>query len=413
MARVSPGSRVAAAAHATTVLRACPHRDAIARVLATAIDAVDPRRLAATVVRIHARGLAIGDRVLPLRPGSRVHVVGAGKATLAMAEGLLDALGERIDGGCIAVKRGTGAPARVGPIEVIEAGHPLPDEISARAGARILEIARNAEPDDVLVCAISGGASALMVAPVPPLDLVELRERTRALLVGGAAIDEINTVRACGDAIKRGGLARATAARIVSLLVSDVPAGRLDLLGSGPTVPAPDPSRAIELVLADDRTAAAAAMERARAEGFVVVDAPALLGDARAAGIALAARLRELAGGERPALAVTTGETTVTVTGGGVGGRNLELALAAVEPIVGIHDVLLLALATDGDDGPSGAAGAIVSGESAARARALGLDAAAHLRDSDSLRFFAALGDAITSGPTGTNVRDLALVCAW
>jgi hydroxypyruvate reductase len=303
--------------------------------------------------------------------------------------------------------------------------------------------------EDTLVCLISGGGSALVTVPLVPLQ--DLQTLTTLLLASGAAIGEINILRRQLDRIKGGGLARATKAKIISLILSDVIGNPLEAIASGPTFPDPTtrrdaiailkkyelkqhlPDSIMEImesgsllpafqgqaprlhnILGDNVLAANAPLEQAKLEGFKAeILRNNLEGEARDAGVMLAERLREESTKRtRPFCLIAGGETTVKVKGNGKGGRNQELALASLLELDGLQGVFLIALATDGDDGPTDAAGAVVTGETARRAAALGLDAADHLSRNDAYPFFQALDDLIKSGPTGTNVNDLIFLLA-
>lgn len=357
---------------------------------------------------------------------------------------------------------GSNAP-RSNVVRLPEAGHPVPDERGVRAAHAMASLLANLTERDLVIALISGGGSALLTMPVPGVTLADIQALTGQLLASGASIGEINTLRKHLDRLKGGGLARlARPAALVTLVLSDVVGSPLDSIASGPTVP--DPStfadalailarynlveRAPEAVLdhlrrgaagaipdtpkpgdalfddtatllvGSNELAATAALEAARAEGF----APLLLttsleGEAREAGRFLAALLREVAASgnplPRPVCMVAGGETTVTLRGAGRGGRNQELALAAVPGLAGLADVALVALATDGGDGPTDAAGAVVTGETLGHAHARALDPAAHLARNDAYPFFAALGDLLLPGPTATNVNDLSFLFAW
>jgi glycerate 2-kinase len=304
-----------------------------------------------------------------------------------------------------------------------------------------------------LVCLISGGGSALVTAPYVPLE--DLQTLTSLLLSSGARIDEINTLRRQLDRIKGGGLARATKAKIVSLILSDVIGNPLEAIASGPTVPDPTTkqdalailekytleqrvpdsillhlehdrvvsehqehesgfSNVENIIIGDNKLAAQAALEQAEQEGFQAeILTNELQGEAREVGRDLARRLREESSRRaRPFCLIAGGETTVTIRGEGKGGRNQELALNAVRELKGLQNVMLIALGTDGDDGPTDAAGAVVTGETAHRAEVLGLNAADSLSRNDAYPFFDALGDLLKTGPTGTNVNDLVFLFA-
>jgi hydroxypyruvate reductase len=420
----------------------------ILRILSTAVEAVDPY-------------VAV-QKNLPKLEG-RIFGLGIGKAAIPM----MDALAARIPlaGGLAVTKFGSGLSRD--SYAIIEGGHPIPDARSLYAGEKVLEFVSSLNENDTLVCLISGGGSALVTVPYVPLE--DLQTLTSLLLASGARIDEINTLRRQLDRIKGGGLARATKAKIISLILSDVIGNPLEAIASGPTVPNPttrgdaiailrkydleqqvpasihvalrersdrhrpggsvpgrvsysrderlfaslrvtDPfSRVQNIIIGDNRLASQAALKQAEGEGFhSEILTNELQGEARQAGVMLAKKLREeLAKRSRPFCLIAGGETTVTVKGNGKGGRNQELALSAVDELAGLQNVMLIALATDGDDGPTDAAGAVVTGESAQRAESLGLDAADSLSRNDAYPFFEALGDLVKTGPTGTNVNDL------
>lgn len=423
-------------------LREDPAGPAVARILSAALQAADP---ASAVLRFASRTgdrLLFGDHVISLARG-RVFVLAVGKAAPAMASAFAPLVRDRLAGGLIVAP--FPAATLTPDLPVIVGGHPLPDEGSLRAGAAVRALLLRLTADDLLVCLISGGGSALLVDPPPGLNLPALRALTESLLACGAPIEEVNLVRRNLDGLKGGGLVRLAApARVIGLILSDVPGDRLDVIASGLTAPMlPVPAQALDVltgygllahapqsVLNHLRAAAAeqaavampdvlnvvignnalvckAALDQARREGFIVQQLPPLSGEARERGADLAARLLALPPG---VCAVTGGETTVTLRGPGRGGRNQELALAAAIGLDGKPDVLLAALATDGRDGPTDAAGAVVTGDTLSRACALGLDAAACLARNDSFSFFEALGDHLVTGPTGTNVNDLVLL---
>lgn len=410
----------------------------ILRILSAALEAVDPFE----AVQKH----------LPEITG-HVYGLGIGKAAIPM----MDALTEQIPlaGGLAVTKFAPQGTSR--QYTIIEGGHPIPDARSLYAGQEGLEFASSLDDEDTLVCLISGGGSALVTAPYEGISLKDLQSLTSLLLSYGAPIDEINTIRRHLDRIKGGGLARATKAKIISLILSDVIGNPLEAVASGPT--APDPTtkedalailnkylttetrrhgdsffldsvtqclsgskgletlklnnpiftRVQNIIIGDNKLAARAALEQARQEGFhAEILTNELQGEAREIGARLGRKLRdELSNRSDPFCLIAGGETTVTIKGTGKGGRNQELALAAVDELAGLKGVMLITLATDGDDGPTDAAGAVVTGESAQRAESLGVLAAEHLSRNDAYPFFDALGDLIKSGPTGTNVNDL------
>lgn len=404
------------------------------RILSAALEAVDPFKAV--------------QRYLPKIEG-RVFGLGIGKAAIPM----MDALTERIplSGGLAVTKFASGVSRE--SYTILEGGHPVPEASSLYAGERVLEFVSALNEEDTLICLISGGGSALVTAPYVPLE--DLQALTSLLLSSGARIDEINTLRRQLDRVKGGGLARATNAKIISLILSDVIGNPLEAIASGPTVPDPTtredavsilkkydlekqvPYSVLDIlesksllldfrqqavglqnvqnmIIGDNKLAARAASEQAEQEGFYAeILTNKLQGEARAAGRELAYRLRkETSTRARPFCLIIGGEPTVTITGQGKGGRNQELALAAVEELRDLENVILIAFATDGDDGPTDAAGAVVTGQSARRADLLGLDAASYLSRNDSYAYFQALGDLLKTGPTGTNVNDLVFLCA-
>jgi hydroxypyruvate reductase len=448
----------------TASLRNHPRGDSVARILAAALQAVDPEAAVHAHLQRAGDRLTIAGRTYALADFRRVLVVGAGKAGLPMAQAAVEVLGERVSGGCMIVKEGhAGGAARVGPIQIIEAGHPLPDERGVQGAGRMAALLADTTAQDLVLCLISGGGSALLTLPADGLALADLRSLTDALLTCGATINEINTLRKHLDRVKGGGLARLAApARVAALILSDVVGNPLDIIASGPTVPDPgtyneawavlerygilgEAPRAVRehlqrgregklpespkpgdplfddvhnLLVGSNLQAAEAALAQARIEGFQpLLLTTYLQGEAREAGRALAAVARQVAADgrplSRPACLVAGGETTVTLRGDGLGGRNQELALGAVADLAGLPQVALVTLATDGGDGPTDAAGAVVTGETLARAQALGLDPAGHLARNDAYRFFDPLGDLLKPGPTQTNVNDLAFVFAF
>lgn len=411
------------------------------RILSAALEAVDPFQAVQKYfpeIEGHVFGLGIGKAAIPMMDGlaARIPLAGGLAVTKFAPE----------------LNRESYA--------VIEGGHPVPDERSLHAGQRVLGFVSSLQEKDTLVCLISGGGSALVTAPYVPLE--DLQTLTTLLLSSGAPIDEINTLRRQLDRVKGGGLARATPAKIISLILSDVIGNPLEAIASGPTVPDPTtkvdaiailnkynleqkvpksvldvllsvPSlaqhprgmtlssngatiteRVQNIIIGDNKLAAQAAVKQAEEEGFQAeILTNELQGEARDVGRELAHHLREESSKRtRPFCLIAGGETTVTIQGQGKGGRNQELALAAVSELSSVENVMLIALATDGDDGPTDAAGAVVTGESARRAETLGLDAAGYLSRNDAYSFFEQLGDPLKTGPSGTNVNDLVFLFA-
>ena len=424
------------------------------RIFHAALAAAAPAEAVHRHVQRRGDVLIAGGRRYPLKTFESIYVIGAGKAGAAMAQAVERLLGNRITGGWINVKHGHTAKLR--RIELNECGHPVPDRRGERGAQRIAQIASAAGPSDLVLCLISGGASALLPLPAPPVTLAEKQTTTRLLLGSGASIHELNCVRKHISLLKGGQLARlAHPATVLTLILSDVIGDDLDAIGSGPTAPdrstlaearavlkkyklfrkvpvavrqrlrsnaseTPKPHDAAfanvqNLVVGSNRLALDAAMREARALGFrTLLLATSIEGEAREVARVHAAIAREIRETGHPlnppACVISGGETTVTVRGKGLGGRNQEFALAAARGIAGLRSVVILSAGTDGTDGPTDAAGAIASGTTLARARAHRLDAAAFLANNDSYHFFDSLSDLIRTGPTGTNVADIQLI---
>ena len=428
----------------TESLRSHPHGASVARILSAAMQAVEPSAAVSRFFRREGGQLMINDQVYDLEKTGRIRILGLGKAAQAMTGPLAESLADQTPRGLLIPKQAFN-PAWAG-FEVQPGGHPVPDENSLTAGAKALELVRGLSENDLLICLVSGGGSALMVSPQPGLTLDNLQSLTRCLLACGARIDEINILRRHLDQVKGGGLARAAfPARVVSLILSDVVGNPLETIASGPT--APDPTskadalevlekydltgkvpvailKALEnapetpkpgdglfghvqnVIVGSNALAAQAALAKAKSEGFH----PHFLGadwqgEARDVAKKLCRKLKSDA--KKPFCMVAGGETTVSLRGGGLGGRNQELALAAVDALSGIKNVMLVTLATDGEDGPTDAAGALVTGETKERAQAMNLAPGAFLHEHNAYRFFEPLGDLLKPGPSGTNVNDL------
>jgi hydroxypyruvate reductase len=384
---------------------------------------------------------------LPAPPRGRTFVIGAGKAAASMARVVEDCWPGAVTG-IVVTRYGHGVSCR--SVDVIEAGHPLPDAAGTAAARRIRALADRAQAEDLVLCLLSGGGSALLALPAPDLPLEHERALTRALMRRGAAIAEINCVRKHLSDIKGGRLALACApARVHTLAISDVPGDDPAVIASGPTVADPTTSAearavlsrygidvppAVEahlrspqsetpkpgdarlagndfVIVARARDALDAAASRARAAGVTpVLVSDQVIGEAREAARQHARLVRAIL--ERngpttpPCVLLSGGETTVTVRGNGRGGRNGEFLLSLATELDGVSGVHAIACDTDGIDGTTDNAGCIMSSDTLARARAAGLDATAALADNDSHGFFGALGDLVITGPTRTNVND-------
>ena len=387
---------------------------------------------------------------LPAPPKGRTVVVGAGKAAASMAKAVEDHWTGPLSG-LVVTRYGHHVPCE--RIEVVEASHPVPDAAGENAARRILEIAGGLGPDDLMLCLISGGGSALLALPAPGITMADKQAVSKALLRSGANITEMNCVRKHLSAIKGGRLAAATQARVVSLVISDVPGDDLSVIASGPTVPDPtsyadalgvlekyriDPPKAVmDHLLAgrdespkpgDPRLARTStvlvatpqmALERAaevalRAGVTPVILGNALEGESREVALVHAGIARQVAGHGQPApkpcVLLSGGETTVTVRGQGRGGRNAEFLLALTVALDGLPNVHALAADTDGIDGTEDNAGALLAPDTLIRAAALGVSAKERLADNDGYSFFHALGDLLVTGPTLTNVNDFRAV---
>ena len=433
-------------------------RDAALAIFHAGLRAGEVGSLLRQAVRFDGRRLGVGSADFDLTRIHRLLVLGAGKASGAMAQALEELLEDRIADGLVVVKDGYRAPTR--RVRVVEAGHPIPDGRGATAARELLALARSADEADLVVSLISGGGSALAPAPVPPITLGEKQTLTRQLLEGGATIDELNAVRKHCSLLKGGQLAKAAApAPVVSLILSDVIGDRLDVIASGPTAPdettyasalavldrfglrehAPasverhlergargevpetpevgDPvfRRVTNHLIGSNRLVVEAAEAKARQLGFHTwVLTGSLRGEAREAAGHFADLARQVQSTgqpvSRPGCVIAGGETTVTVRGRGKGGRCQEFCLASALKLDGLPEVVVLAAGTDGTDGPTEAAGAIADGRTLGRAAEKGLDARTSLAANDSFGFFAALGDLVHTGPTRTNLLDLYLL---
>jgi hydroxypyruvate reductase len=372
-----------------------------------------------------------------LAEAQAITLIAAGKAAHTMAAAALEHCAGRVVGGAVAARE-----ALTAPVPVYPAAHPFPDERNLTASRAIAGAARPLSTGDTLLLLLSGGGSAMMAYPVEGITLGDLQTVTRALMHAGASIDELNTVRKHCEVLKGGGLARlAHPARVVALILSDVVGDRLDVIASGPVTADPTtPADALDVlrrytlleeappvtrhlqtaepptgpmahvethIVGSNQDALRAAEEALTAQGFEVTGTvEEVTGEAREVGQRLAEEVRSLRTGQA---VLYGGETTVTVTGGGSGGRNQEVALSAALSLEGADGVRVMTFATDGVDGPTDAAGAVISGHTVERIRQAGTDPQKALQDNDSHTALAAADALIRTGPTGTNVNDVAL----
>ena len=433
-----------------------PVRPLLTKMVKAALDSVHAGQAVRRSVRRDGDELLIGRRRYDLRHYERVVVVGAGKAAAGMARAIESILGRRVDGGMVIVKYGHGAATK--RIAVAEAGHPLPDRAGLAAARRIIALVGGLTARDLLVVLLSGGASSLMPAPVSGLTLRDKQHVSDLLLRCGAGITDINTVRKHLSDLKGGRLAALSEATIVTLVLSDVMGDDVSVIGSGPT--APDPTtyrdairclrrhglwsmipqsvrthltRGVEGRLADtpkpgtrrvrrvqheiignNTMALKALTATARSAGWRTLVLPPYTTEAREAGAQMGALARNIVLRQRPlrrpCCIIAGGETIVTVTGNGTGGRAQEFAVAAAKAVAGLPRVYVAAIATDGTDGPTDAAGALVSGATWKRAERMGMDLGKALTRNDTYRVLKRLNGHIMTGPTGTNVNDLYLL---
>lgn len=420
--------------------------------------AVDPIEAIKRHVSLEGSLLRVGDRQYDLDGLDRIFVVGAGKAGASMSQAIEELLPGRISAGIVVVKHDHLLPTRT--IELVEAAHPVPDEAGRVGARRITEMVTAATRNDLVICLISGGGSALLPAPAPGITLAQKQEITEQLLASGATINQINAIRKHISIIKGGQLARSVSpATLVTLLLSDVIGDPLDAIASGPTVPdsdsfgdclhildtfglkeripesiltrlqqgadgqiaeTPKPGDPLfektqNLVIASNALALqAAAQEARRLQYNTMILSTFIEGETREVAKVHAAILKEIVNSgtplPRPACVLSGGETTVTLRGKGLGGRNQEFVLAAAMEIEDMDNVVCFSAGTDGTDGPTDAAGAIADGATVSRAQAISLDPQRALRNNDSYHFFDPLGDLLRTGPTNTNVMDLRIM---
>jgi len=428
-------------------------------ILDAGIRAADPEEAVKRSLRIAGEDLLAGpDLRLSLSDFDRVLVVGAGKASASMGKAVEDLLGDRIDGGLVCVKHGHGLPLR--RIRIAEAAHPLPDRAGEEAAKKIVGLLESAGERDLVISCISGGGSALLPAPAPPMTLGQKEEITRKLLASSADIHEINAVRKHLSFTKGGNLMRAAyPAFVINLMLSDVIGDDPGTVASGPFAPdrssfqdalevlrryrlletaAPEIATRLRegadgripenpkegeyifnrvwhgVVGSNIRSLCAGAEKAAKLGYRTLILSSSIAGDTVQAALFHAALAEEihLTGNpvKPPACLLSGGETTVEVRGEGMGGRNQHFALALVQKASKLPNTLFLSAGTDGTDGPTDAAGAIVDSRTMERSRSMGMDYKLFLQNNDSYRFFSKLGDLIVTGPTRTNVMDMRLV---
>ncbi len=430
-------------------------REIMLELMEAAILRADGKRSVLSHTSLEEGSLFVSGRRLKLR--GKVVVIGAGKATGRMAEGIESILSDRIHSGSVNVLKGTEGLFKLSKIRAFPASHPIPDQSTLEGTRRILELLKGLDESDLVIALISGGGSALMEMPMPGISLEDLNRATKLLLECGARIQEINAVRKHISQVKGGRLAQLCyPASVVSLIISDVIGDPIDAIASGPTAPdtttfqdawevlgkydllkkmpesivktikkglegkireTPKPGDSLferiqNVIIANNQNSLNAAEEKARELGLnALVLGSFIEGEARHVGTALAGIAQAIKHQETPlsppAVVLAGGETTVRVVGPGKGGRNQEVVLGAVEKIAGEEGICIASVGTDGVDGVTDAAGAIADGRTFERALSLGLKPSNFLSRNDSYHFFKALKDLIFTGPTLTNVMDV------
>jgi len=438
-------------------------RDMAQRIFQKAIAAVNPLERLKEIVRIDDNRLFLAlnrdsEKVFRLDAFDRIFLVGTGKASASMAQGIEKIFGNRITRGLITTKYGHVLPLE--KTEVIECGHPIPDQNGIQGAKKMLSLLEESRSEDLVIFLLSGGGSALLPLPIDGITLEEKREVTQFLLDCGADIKEINTIRKHISQIKGGWLAKwAHPSTVIGFILSDVVGDPLDVIGSGPTVPdrstfeeaweilkkydllkeispsvrkhfllgkegkveeTPKPGDAAfekvyNYLIGSNILALRASEAEASSLGFhTLILSSSIVGETREGARFHSAIAREVISTgnpvPRPACVISGGETTVTIKGNGLGGRNQEFALAGALEISGLEKVVLLSGGTDGTDGPTDAAGAVADHTTVSRAQSIGLDPKAHLENNNAYPFFQTLGDLLITGPTHTNVMDVRIL---
>jgi glycerate 2-kinase len=447
----------------TNSLRKFPQEQKIRQVLAAAINSAEAGLGIKEKVSLSGNELLIANKTYDLTKIKRLFVIGAGKAVVPMAAAIYEILENHITSGVVITKDKYVSKIKSeleDHIKIIEASHPIPNHRNMDAASQIITLSQNLDADDLVLCLLSGGGSSLLIKPYPGLPLKAIQETIALLLCCGATIVEINTVRKHLDVLKGGGLARLFfPATIISLLLSDVVGDRLDMIASGPTIADPttfrdawsvldkykilsqvpaqvlthlsdgmagilsetikpgDPilANVQNILVGNNEHTALAAIQAAKELGFVAnLLTTTLQGEASQVGRTLAEMVKTMRTQpeyiHRPLCFIAGGETTVTVKGTGKGGRNQELALGAVKSLSGTDQIVLISLATDGGDGPTDAAGAVITNQTYSLGRSKGLNPTEYLERNDSYHYFEPLGDLIKTGPTLTNINDLVLI---
>ena len=432
-------------------------------IFSKALSAVDPSPLLKKRIRIEKNLLQIGaernsELSFDLNAFNKVFVVGTGKASISMAQAIEEIFGNRITKGMVTAKYGHLLPLK--KTEIIEAGHPIPDQKGYEGAKKIQRLLKESGPSDLVIFLLSGGGSALLPFPSDGIEIKEKQEVTQLLLDCGADIQEINTIRKHISMMKGGWLAKwAYPSTVIAFILSDVVGDPLDVIGSGPTVPdpstfkeaweilkkydllseisssikkhlqsgkngkveeTPKPGDAVfekvhNFLIGSNILALRTAEKEAASLGLnTLILSSSIVGETREAARFHTAIAKEVISSgnpiPRPACILSGGETTVTIKGKGLGGRNQEFALAGALEISGLEKVVILSGGTDGTDGPTDAAGALADHTTLHRAKSMGMNPKAHLENNDAYPFFQKLGDLLITGPTHTNVMDVRII---
>jgi hydroxypyruvate reductase len=432
-------------------------------IFSKALSAVDPSKILKERIRIEGDRLSIkmqGDleKIFDLKTFHKIVLAGTGKASNSMARVVEELFGDRMTKGVITTKYGH--LLQLKQTQIIEAGHPIPDRKGYEGARKIQRLLKESGPSDLVIFLLSGGGSALLPSPADGIELKEKQEVTQLLLDSGADIKEINTVRKHISRMKGGWVAKwAYPSTVIALILSDVVGDQLDVIGSGPTVPdpstfeeaweilkkydllnemapsirkhlqsgkegkveeTPKPGEAVfekvsNILIGSNILALREAKKEAESLGFnTLILSSSIEGETREASRFHTAVAKEVISSgnpiPRPACILSGGETTVTIKGNGLGGRNQEFALAGALEISGVEKVVLLSGGTDGTDGPTDASGALADHTTVHRAKTMGLNPKAHLENNDAYPFFQKLGDLLITGPTHTNVMDVRII---
>jgi hydroxypyruvate reductase len=432
-------------------------------IFSKALSAVDPSKILKERIRIERDRLSIkmqgdSEKLFDLKAFHKIVLVGTGKASSSMALAIEELFGDRMTKGVITTKYGHLLPLK--QTQIIEAGHPIPDRKGYEGARKIQRLLKESGPNDLVIFLLSGGGSALLPFPADGIELKEKQEVTQLLLDSGADIKEINTVRKHISWMKGGWVAKwAYPSTVIALILSDVVGDQLDVIGSGPTVPdpstfeeaweilkkygllneiapsirkhlqsgregkveeTPKPGEAAfekvsNILIGSNILALREAKKEAESLGFnTLILSSSIEGETREASRFHTAVAKEVISSRnpipRPACILSGGETTVTIKGKGLGGRNQEFVLAGALEISGVEKVVLLSGGTDGTDGPTDASGALADHTTVHRAKTMGLNPKAHLENNDAYPFFQKLGDLLITGPTHTNVMDVRII---